>query len=72
MCGANVVAIAAYVVAFVIMLIVTSVLNWLLNVDYFYNDIFFAFFGLGLGSLIHAAFKRRLIRLQKDDITNTD
>lgn len=44
--------IISLMIAIFLMLIISSVLNYVFDVDYFYNPIFFAIFGLGMADFI--------------------
>lgn len=52
--------ILSFVAAAFVVLIAATALNWLFDVDYFYNTIFFVLMALGLSDVFHRLLKSRL------------
>lgn len=52
--------ILSFVAAVLVVLIAATALNWLFDVDYFYNTIFFVLMVLGLTDVFHRLLKSRM------------
>jgi len=50
----------SFVAAGVVVALLAAALNWLFNVDYLYNTIFFVLMALGLTDVFHRLLKSRM------------